>query len=625
MQTEPERNELPPMLVSSWKRSRKWGVDPKRVQDELLTNGELEDRRERMRDLFQACAPVLETLYTLVRHSSFMVLVSDRDGYIVAKWGDLPFTERASRVRLDVGANWEERVKGTNAIGTALAESKPVTVWGNQHYCEENRFLTCYAAPLYSPTGDLLGILDVSGDARLHHPHTLGMVITAAQACQARLLLHQTRRELILHIREMDAVMESLGHPLIAVDTDGQITRVNQSAARWLGNAMADCIGQPLTRWFDSDDVQALLTRSDRDVSVLKPAFADSGVAWVAKPIQDERKRTFRIHLTGRIPTDSHFDGQEPVSNLVMGCPKVREVFDLAVRIAPSPLTLLIRGETGTGKDRLASAVHEASGRKGAFVAVNCGAIPETLVESELFGYEKGAFTGARKDGYKGKFEAADGGTLFLDEIGDMPPASQVALLRVLEEKKVTRIGSHRPIPVDVRVIAATHQNLEQAVAEGRFRADLFYRLREMELVLPPLRERTDLRTLAEHFLKKVEQELGRAIGVSDEVWPILEQHDWPGNLRELRQVIRQSAYQACLIRGVDWISPQDLPPLTREGPEAEKAVSFLSIVDAEERAIAQAIQAARGNLSEAARLLGIGRTTLYRKLHKYPHLKPRC
>ncbi|MBN2910501.1 sigma-54-dependent Fis family transcriptional regulator [Polycladomyces sp. WAk] len=623
MQTEPERNELPPMLVSSWQRCRKWGVDPKRVQDELLTDGELEDRRERMHDLFQACKPILETLYTQVRQSDFMVLVSDRDGYIVAKWGEPPFTERASRVRLDVGANWEERVKGTNAIGTALAESKPVTVWGNQHFCEENRFLTCYAAPLYSPTGELVGILDVSGDARLHHPHTLGMVITAAQACQARLLLQQTRRELVLHMREMDAVMESLGQPLIAVDTDGLITRLNQSAARLLGNPMADCIGQPMTRWFDSDDVQALLTKSDRDVTIL--SFADSDVSWVAKSVQDERKRTFRIHLAGRTPADRQSDGVKPVSNLVMDCPKVRKVFELAVRIAPSPLTLLIRGETGTGKDRLARAVHEASGRKGAFVAVNCGAIPATLVESELFGYEKGAFTGARKNGYKGKFEAADGGTLFLDEIGDMPTASQVALLRVLEEKKVTRIGSHRPIPVDVRVIAATHQNLEQAVAEGRFRADLFYRLREMELVLPALRERTDLRLLADHFLKQVEQELGRAIKVSAEVWPILEQYDWPGNLRELRQVIRQAAYQACLIRGVDWITPQDLPTLRREESGSEKTVSFFSIDDAEERAIAQAIQAAHGNLSAAARLLGIGRTTLYRKLHKFPHLKPRC
>jgi len=478
---------------------------------------------------------------------------------------------------------------------------------------------------LYSPTGELLGILDVSGDARLHHPHTLGMVITAAQACQARLLLHQARRELVLHLREADAMMESLSHPMIAVDTEGLITRVNQSAARWLGHAMEDCIGQPLTRWFDPDEVKALLTSSVHDVSVLKPIFTDRDVSWVAKPILDDRKRTFRIHLVGRIPVNRPTDEQTAVSNLVIGCPKVREVFELAIRIAPSPLTLLIRGETGTGKDRLARAVHEASGRKGAFVAVNCGAIPETLVESELFGYEKGAFTGARKDGYKGKFEAADGGTLFLDEIGDMPPASQVALLRVLEEKKVTRIGSHRPIPVDVRVIAATHQNLEQAVAEGRFRADLFYRLREMELVLPPLRERTDLRLLAEHFLEKVEQELGRAIAVSAEVWSILEQHDWPGNLRELRQVIRQSAYHACLIRGVDWISPQDLPPLKREKPETGKTVLFLSIDDAEERAIAQAIQAARGNLSEAARLLGIGRTTLYRKLRKYPHLKPTC
>lgn len=621
MQTEPEQVKLPPVLISSWERSRRLGVDPKQVKDEVLTDGELLDRKERMSDLLQACSPVIETLYAQLRRSSFMVLLSDRDGYIVAKWGDPPFTERASQVWLDVGANWDERVKGTNAIGTALAECKPITVWGDQHYCEENRFLTCYAAPLYSPKGDLLGILDISGDARLHHPHTLGMVITAAQACQARLLLHQTQHELVLHMREMDAMMAYLGRPLIAVDGDGLITRANQAAAQWLKCTLDECVGQPLSRWFHRDEVKALMSRSDE--SVLTSTVAGNTVSWVAKPILDERKRTFRIHLFGGSAGDAS-NGRMEAFDLVIGCRKVRDVFDLAVRVAPSSVTVLIRGETGTGKERLARQVHEASGRKGPFVAVNCGAIPDSLVESELFGYEKGAFTGARKDGYKGKFEAADGGTLFLDEIGDMPTASQVALLRVLEEKKVTRIGSHQPIPVDVRVIAATHQDLEQAVADGRFRADLFYRLREMELVLPPLRERTDLYLLAKHFLEKVQQELGRAIIVSAEVWPILERHDWPGNLRELRQVIRQAAYQACFVRGVDWITARDLPPLKSGWSQKEDSSSCISIDGAEEHAIAQAIDVAGGNLSQAARLLGIGRTTLYRKLNKYPHLKPK-
>jgi len=631
---------LPASLVPSWKRSKQYGVNPHKADNDLLSKEELKERRNQIQEWLSASSDILNQVYGMLRKSPYMVIVSDRDGYLIATWGDPPFTERARQVWLDEGANWHERVKGTNAIGTALAEKRPISVVGEQHYCEENRFLTCYATPIYSPTGELLGVLDISGDARMHHPHTMGMVMAVAQACQTRMLLQNIRRELILSFREADTLAEGYGRPLISVDANGLITRINQEGARLLNTVQSECIGQPLTRWFDPKDAQALLSLKD---SVEITVKTQSGKSWIARPVLDERNHIHRVLLSppstiGKensprlAPRSASTEKTVHISleKGISSCPKFQKVLKLAIHVARTNATVLLRGETGTGKDLIAREIHKRSGRSGPLVVVNCGAIPESLLEAELFGYEKGAFTGARKEGHPGKFEAAHKGTLFLDEIGEMPLASQAALLRILEEKHVTRIGSNRPIPVDVRIIAATNRDLGREVRENRFRADLYYRICEVEICLPPLRERSDLLQLAEYFLEQVAGELDiDPPHLGDDVREMLLRYHWPGNIRELRQVLRQAVFRAHFIRDASSLSPEDLV-FSQANTSSSRAQTIgmhssprpVSLEEQEAETIAQALRISRGNLSKAARMLGIGRTTLYRKLNRYPNLK---
>ncbi|GGE29929.1 sigma-54-dependent Fis family transcriptional regulator [Marinithermofilum abyssi] len=616
----PRRN----LIDQSWKRSLKLGVDQHRTVNEILKGGELLDRRDELKEFFKATNDILEQLLLQLKKSNFMVIVSDPDGYIVNTWGEPPFSERAKNVRLDTGANWNERVKGTNAIGTALYEKKPISVVGEEHFCKENHFLTCYAAPLYSPTGELLCILDVSGDAQYHHPHTMGMVVAAAQACQARLLLQQTKNELILALNENDILMDEHHQPLLSVNESGIITRLNQQAAQILGRSISDCIGKPLSNWF-REETDEILSSNSQSTKVLSLQSEDSEeqTKWVVHSVLDNRKRVYR----GIVKPIPKKNTQVKRSQLVNECPKMKKVISAAKAIAPTKATVLIQGETGSGKEWVAQTVHEASGRNGPFLVVNCGALPEQLIESELFGYEKGAFTGANKEGKKGKFEAADGGTLFLDEIGELPLASQVVLLRVLEEKHVTRIGGHRPRPVDVRIVAATNRNLPSEIQKGTFRADLFYRLCEFELHIPPLRKREDIQQLINFFIEKTANELGvDKLYLDNSGLKKLKTYHWPGNVRELKQVVRQSCYNAYILRE-SWVitaNDIDLPFLRQSGEIYTRLYDDKGslLEDQEEKTIKEVLKNTKGNIAESARILGISRTTLYRKLNQYETLK---
>lgn len=335
----------------------------------------------------------------------------------------------------------------------------------------------------------------------------------------------------------------------------------------------------------------------------------------------DSKIPTFPSHhrdpySRGALTGSSSKSGTDGNRRTIWACPKAKHVVRLSRRIAPTNAAVLIQGETGTGKEVIARDIHRASGRKGSFIAVNCGAIPEALIASELFGYERGAFTGAHPQGHLGKFRAADKGTLFLDEIGEMPYPSQIALLRVLEDKRITPVGSHRTASVDVRIIAATNRNLIQDIRENRFRADLYYRLCEIDLRLPPLREREDLFVLTAHFLRQIALELDMdTFTLDDGVKTRMSAYDWPGNIRELKHTLRQAAYHAYFTRKSTTIRNQDIRFLTYRSERPPRQHT-------EEEILEQAILKTGGNLSQAAKSAGIGRTTLYRKLDHYPRLK---
>jgi DNA-binding NtrC family response regulator len=306
------------------------------------------------------------------------------------------------------------------------------------------------------------------------------------------------------------------------------------------------------------------------------------------------------------------------VQDVISKNPRMHELLKLCDEVSSLRSTVLIQGESGTGKEMIARAIHNAGDRASKpFVAVSCAALAETLLESELFGYEKGAFTGASQQ-KAGKFEMADGGTIFLDEIGDISPKLQVDLLRVLQDRSFYRVGGGQEVRVDVRVIAATHVNLQEAVGEGKFRDDLFYRLNVIEIRLPPLRERReDVPLLAQHFLERLAHELGKDVReISEDALKLLMDHDWPGNVRELENAVERAMVTS---RGKT-LGPEDFAFLAQNGAST-KAPRFpvgVSLQEMEKQLITVTLDRTEGNIKEAASVLGIDRSTLYEKIKKY-------
>ena len=356
-------------------------------------------------------------------------------------------------------------------------------------------------------------------------------------------------------------------------------------------------------------------------VSAIKAGAAD----YLTKPVNlDELlHRIHQVQERQRLLTENRelrdaLVGRHRVEGIIGESGQMQEVLSLVRRVAPSDATVLIRGESGTGKELIAKAIHYASPRaSGLLVKVNCAALPETLIESELFGHEKGAFTGA-VSARKGRFELADGGSLFLDEIGDLPAPVQVKLLRVLQERELERVGSSRPIAVNVRLLAATHRNLEALVREGRFRDDLYYRINVVTITLPPLRERRDdLPLFIDHFLRTFAAKNGKTIrGLSREARETLLRYDYPGNVRELENLIER----AVVLTRDEVIGLADLPlTLAEPAPEPEAGVGLIAAVEGlERRMIREALAQANGTQTRAAELLGISERVLRYKLKKY-------
>ncbi|UYZ14385.1 sigma-54-dependent Fis family transcriptional regulator [Brevibacillus sp. WF146] len=573
-------SDCPPDVSLSWKRSHERGLKPDdKADDQIITGTLIKELIDRHRSLVNHAETVFSRLYPVIRQFGCVVFLTDREGTILYASGDADFASRAAQVQLQVGANWHESRKGTNAIGVAIEEKRPALVRGSEHYFVENRFLTCASAPLYGKSGDFLGVINISGLHDRFQPVFATFAPLAAELLQNRFMIEEMEKEQLITLRHLEAVSDRHPLPLLTLDADRRVTGANRAALRLLGE---DCLGQAFSP---------------------PPHFQ-------VIPIKDETQRVYRSVAIGTSPAREKTVRQEQglytFADIYGECPAILRAKDLARKAAGSPLAVLITGESGTGKELFAQAIHAASGR-GPFVAVNCSAIPDTLIESELFGYEKGAFTGAQKEGSPGKFLAANGGTIFLDEIGDMSLRAQAALLRVLQEKTVTPVGSAVAKQVDVRVIAATHRNLPAEVQAGRFRADLYYRLKGITLHLPALRERSDLRQLAGHLLRK---HADTPAELSPEALDKLCRHTWPGNIRELLAVLQQASF---LAEGAV-IRPEHV--MLDDPGEREDTPS--SLRRHERKAIEEALLATRGNISQAARLLHIGRNTLYRKIKGY-------
>jgi transcriptional regulator of acetoin/glycerol metabolism len=619
-----ERGELArelvgPELARSWLRSWQAGLQPSgRTPGAPHASGaQLARALELQRELVAHARPAMEFLAEQTEGTDSMVLLAGADGLVLQALGDLHFIGRAERVALRPGATWREEHRGTNAIGTALADGRPVVVHADEHYLERNGFLTCAAAPIVAPSGGLLGVLDVSGDHRGYHRHTIGLVRSAA--CMIEHRLFETRHDArhwpgtVLRLHAQPEGIGTLTEGLLAVREDGALAGANRAALQMLGlqwgtlarTLLADVVAESLAQ---------LLDCFLRAPSAPRIVHGRDGQAFwarieTARPVQAHRVR----------PPEAVTEAveQDALAALDTGDAAMCATLARARKLAGSAIPLLVQGESGAGKEVLARAMHDSSPRRGqAFVAVNCAALPEALIEAELFGYERGAFTGAAREGAIGRIREAQGGTLFLDEIGDMPPALQTRLLRVLQDRQVTPLGGGKPVPVDFWLVCATHRDLRAQIADGRFREDLFYRLNGFTLRVPPLRARTDLPGLLQRELRRLLPQ--REVDIAPDLLACLRAHDWPGNLRQLASVLRtacallepheaQIGWQhlcddfAASLRGVpapagDAAAPEDLRSLSR-------------------RAIQRCVRDAEGNLSEAARRLGISRNTLYRRL----------
>ncbi|KVT79247.1 Fis family transcriptional regulator [Burkholderia ubonensis] len=637
-----------PSIQKAHERSETFGLQVSARPDyDVLSNAALVLKREQNRVLCVHAMPVMETLHEQIVNTQSMIVLTDAEGLILHSIGDDDFLRRAEKVALRPGANWAENRQGTNAIGTALAELCPMVVHGDQHFLAANRFLTCSSVPILDPYGDAIGVLDVTGDHRSYHQHTMALAKMSVQMIENHLFTTTFQETLQVSFHGRPEFLGTLMEGIVAFTADGRFLSANRSAQFQLGMPLAALRAHTLSSLFDvtpaqlidrmraSPDQRLMLNLGNGAVVCARVHFRRETLAEGSRPtdVHDAGAPAARACTA---PAAGSPAGLSRLGYLDTGDPQVASVIAKVRKVIGKDIPILITGETGTGKELLAQAIHNDSPRRdGPFVAVNCASIPETLIESELFGYEEGAFTGARRKGAVGKLLQANGGTLFLDEIGDMPYPLQVRLLRVLQERLVNPLGSTKTIAVDISIICATHRDLRDMIAQNRFREDLYYRLNGLVVRLPPLRDRTDLAVVVQKMLQREAiVGAGRApLTVAPDVMALFERCTWPGNFRQLGNLLRTAAAMVDDdgeirrehlpddffddLRERDAQAAPDAPAAACAAPCAADTLPAADarLQDVAASAIAAALARHGGNVSAAARALGVSRNTIYRKM----------
>ncbi len=617
-------------IQRSFSRCRDFGLDTNLVYSKRIIEGkELEERLENNKELIVVAEPFIRQLCDFLKGTSFFSILTDSEGCILFVVGDDDILELASSLKMIPGAFMDEQNIGTNAMGTAIAEGSPLQVSGEEHFIKEYHRWTCSGAPIKNPEGRIIGSMDLTGNISGVHKHTLGMVVAAANAIEKTLKLRKSNEQLMHSNLFIEKLMNSIQAGIISCSIDGEILTANSEISDLTGldkgTLLSHNISAIIPAWYEIERAakkgeefqnrDLLLNVRSRKLYFNVSAYPVSqnnsllsAIILIIKDVKRVRKHANEIIGRKAIYTFDKMAGDSPA---------FREAVDFAKRVADSSSTILLSGESGTGKEIFAQSIHNFSSRADEpFVVLNCGAIPRTLIESELFGYKEGAFTGARKGGQAGKFEIADGGTLFLDEIGEMPLDMQVKLLRVIEEGVVTRLGGNDYIPVDVRIIAATNKALQKEVKDGMFRMDLFYRLNVLPITLPPLRERKeDIPVLVDHYSKKLSRKLNkREVEITEEQIHLLCDYTWPGNIRELENVIELTINSERLPIALLSSSRHGDMGFASPGTAAGKE----ALEDIEEMHIKKVLEENDYNISASAKNLKIGRNTLYRKMRLF-------
>jgi len=628
-----------PIIANSWKRCKlaKVSLYLKNSINKLNDNDkEIKVLLDKNRDLSKTSKPIMEMAEKMIRGSGFRIDLSDKDGYILKIIGDKKILKESEEVGVVIGSNRSETIVGTNSIGITLFTGKPVQIIGPEHYNVYPRYWTCSSAPIRNPSGNIIGVLNMSGKYHLLHKHTLGMVVGIANAIESALKTEKKVFELSINNKFLNTIIESISDGLIVLNKKGEITHLNSIAGKILGKEPHEAIGKPIDK---------LVRTNFSLLNVLNNRKGYLEKEIIVTPLYD-KKNSQQYLLTEKVVEDSegepqgvtalfkemkkvhrligNFIGANPrynFSSIIGNNVKLMKAVNLAKVASVSSCKILIQGESGTGKEIFAQAIHNNSNRRDKpFIAINCGAIPRDLVESELFGYDEGAFTGAKRGGKPGKFELAESGTLFLDEIESMPLESQPKLLRAIESNQLMRIGGNKIITTDVRVISSTNQDLLLAVKKGNFREDLFYRINTVTVDIPPLRERKDdIPILVKYICDKIGRRINKNnTEINKKVLEVLREYNWPGNIRELENALESALILSKNNKIIIEVIPENIKLFKSNDLDIKEDREVNSLIDIEKEVIFKVLKEAKGNITKASRALGIDRSTLYRKIKKY-------
>ncbi len=629
------KHAVAPHILKGWELSRKFGVDPLRPQiPPVLGTQELQKLCEQNATLLLSAEPMLKMLEVSIRETGYIATLAVASGHLLAVVGDDTQLVQARAQYNIPGAERSLKTVGASALSLSIAERRPVQIVGHEHYNRLFHDWRCSAAPIFDVNDEPIASLTISSHISHKDTHTL----TLAQSCAHCISIRLRENALMQSQRQLSAMLESVHNALpesvMGINTSGIITHANNKARLHFGN-VRELLGASIEHIFSKPDlpkVRGLLasgTAQTVELEVMAATGAANCLCRFIPIVLDTgvpNGMTLSISTKGQlIDIARHVGGnyaKYSFDDIKGESPRLREQINLAKKAAGISYRVLLYGESGTGKELFAQSIHNSSRfDKGPFVAISCAAIPRDLIESELFGYVGGAFTGARKNGMIGKIELASGGTLFLDEVNSLSLDMQAKFLRVLQQREIVRIGDTKPTPVDIRVIAATNQDLREAVRQGLFREDLYFRLGVVEIIIPPLRDRReDIGLLAHTFLRRQSYENNIPFShITAEAMNALHSYSWPGNIRELDNTCER----ALLLAGGEPIACVHLPPHiagTAEGITglAQALPVDDSIDDTFRTLVINTVDKYQGNISKAATQLGVARSTLYRRMKKY-------
>lgn len=606
-----DSNRLNKRIMESWHRCKKDQVNPYLNKGKHILTSELLDiQKEKNSFLLELASPQLSRMNQSIKESGMMALLVDPDGYVLSLSGNEKILNEAGKINFVEGVRWTEGEVGTNAIGTALKTGEAVMIQGTEHYSIASHKWSCSAMPILNEDGKILGVLDISCPVEYSHPSMLGMVANLAYTIEQEMGVRSYKKELELIKHSIELAETYPDRFFIVCNHKEMIVSASKLVRKKIPQSIGMALADLLNHGYRIVKENLLLSKEDNRIS--------GKCLFLSENHGHKTNRLFPASMPSEV---FDFKGESGISE------SFQNTLQKMKLVAPTEANVCIFGETGVGKELIAMAIHENGSRKnGPFITINCGAIPKDLMESELFGYVDGAFTGAKRQGHKGKFEQANGGTIFLDEIGEIPLAMQVALLRLLQERKIVPIGGTKSIPLDIRIITATHRNLEELVNDGSFRQDLYYRLNVYPIHVPSLRERIeDIPYLVNYLCLKNDWH----IPLTEELLKRLKDYNWPGNIRELQNVLQRLTI--LLAEGpLDYIQVlnsmhslpiarhDDIPSLKEGGKKCIKGNELTIREKIQRDLMLEALQRSRGNVTAAAKFMDIPRSTFYKRLHKY-------